>query len=211
MGTEQGDPDRAVGRDLDAVGPGAPGRHGQDLHRALRYVEEADGIGLLAGEPDIAMRVPDQGMRIAGRILGRVDVLEGAGFDIVAADMGVAIAGIPDVPVGGDDEIVRPGTLAQVDALHLAGRDVEAGDVGILLPHEPDGLAVQRVGIARPALPGHIPFLDLDRGGLGTGEIRAGIAGRAWSRRRFPPESPCPARMFPARSRNRQRSPGWRA
>ena len=105
-------------------------------------------------------------MRIARRIRRCVDDLELAGLDIIAADMGIAIAGIPDVSVRIDNLIVRSGAFAQLYPGHFTGGNIEAAEIGIALSDKPDGLPVQSIGVTRSPLPGHVPFLDVYGGKL---------------------------------------------
>ena len=86
--------------------------------------------------------------------------------------MGGAVAGVPDLAVSIDDQVVRPGARIEVVALERTGLRVQKREIVALLADEPDPTLLVHIRITRSgALPGDRPLGDVDRVG---GEQRAG-------------------------------------
>ena len=136
--------------------------HGHKIDPAVREPQTADEVAALHREPDVPfVAVEDQGVRIARRPLRHLDLLDLVRGRVIAADMGLPVAGIPDDAVAADDQVVGARTGLEIAPHELAGLGVEAGEVVAALADEPDFRPTPGIGIARPAgVVGHRPLVD---------------------------------------------------
>src|SRR5690606_18189462 len=155
--------DRAVLSDDDAVGPRAPGRHLDRIHRAGGGIEPSDVSRLLGREPDALAAVVDQRVGVADRF-GHGIAGDPSGGGIELADHAVAVAGVPDHAGDIHDEIVGMGPRVDCELREFAGLGIEERDVVALLSDEPDPALPIYMGIPWPApLPRNFPFADFHR------------------------------------------------
>ena len=101
-------------------------------------------------------------MGIVGIGIGHPDALDLIRAGVVAANIALQIARIPNDAVIADDDVVGPGALIDIAAGEFTGFDVELGQVAAALADKPDGVGGLGVRITGAAAIGHLPFLDLD-------------------------------------------------
>src|SRR6266446_6187772 len=132
----------------------------------------SDRVAALRREPDVAVFVEHQGVRIAHHPIGNRILLDAAVFRIEPSDVSREIAREPHESRLVHDQIVRTAAGRQIVALELARRRHEVGEVVARLAAEPDavgGRIEKRVARAR-VRPWYGPFFDdrrLIKGGRG--------------------------------------------
>ena len=125
----------------------------------------SDEIATLNREPDVSCMIEYQRMRITRRWIRHRNLLDLTGFRVQSPDVGLSIAGVPDNPVGVDDQVVRPGAFGEVISPKLAGHDIQGCNIVSALPHEPYGAVCIDIRISRArGLPGYVPFMNDDDG-----------------------------------------------
>ena len=121
-----------------------------------------DRVTALRREPNIAVLVEDEGVRIAHHLVGNRILLHGAVFGIEPADVPRQISREPHEARLVDDQVVRSAPVRQLVLLELPGRRHEVGDVVARLAAEPDPVGRridERIAGTRIG-PGYRPFFD---------------------------------------------------
>ena len=163
IGAIAGDPDNAVFRDLDAIGPRVGPRTVDQPDLATLRIETADHIAALQREPHDAIGIELGRVRVAGGLVGHRILCDLAAGRIEAANRGVAIASIPGIAVRTDRHRMRPRAGGQIKFLHRAGLRVEPAENVQPLPDPPDTPIARLDRIARALPQGrHLPFLEAD-------------------------------------------------
>jgi hypothetical protein len=112
-------------------------------------------------EPDIALLIENQGVRIPGCRVGHRVLGDLPGRRIQLADVPVAVARVPDHVLFVHDQVVRKSAIFQLVAPELARLRIEIGHIVADLAHEPDPVLAVHVGVTGAgAGVGNRPFLD---------------------------------------------------
>ena len=109
VGAELDEVHDVLGIHRHAVGPRLRGRRGDELDLAGLGIEPADHVGLLHREPQDAVVVEDEGVRVLAPRIGQLVFGDSAGLRIELADQAGDVAGEPDVAVLVFGEAVRAG------------------------------------------------------------------------------------------------------
>src|SRR6266542_643530 len=136
----------------------------------------ADEVSPLNGEPDAALAIEDERVRITRGTI-RHCVRGGlSGRGIQTADPCVTVSCVPDDTGPIHYKVVGEGACLDLEPAKLAGNRIEATDVVPLLPHEPHRAPTVHIRIAGTRFgPRYRPLGDLYRVGVrGRGGIRAG-------------------------------------
>ena len=137
--------------DHDPVRARAGLGHLGQAHMARHVVQVAEHVAVLQREPEVALGVEGNRVRIPGRRVGHAVARDHASADIDASDGAVAIARIPSVASAIDVDAVRIRPAVDLDARERPRRRIESGDVISFLPYEPDPAVRSHGRIARPA------------------------------------------------------------
>ena len=154
-----GDPQRAICRQLDAIGTGVFPGHRDQLDLAGGRNQAADHVAHLQCEIHPALLVEHGRMRIFGVGIGHLVFGDLAGFRIELADCAVAVAGVPDIAVTVRRDAVRQRFIWQRVFPHFAGFRIDPADEIAELPAIPNRAVRRLHRIARPlAQLRHFPF-----------------------------------------------------
>ena len=121
-----------------------------------------DRVAALRREPDVAVLVEHERVRIAHHPIGHRILLDAAVLRIEPADVARQIARVPYEARLVDDQVVRAAALRQIVALELPRRGYEVGEIVAGLAAEPDAVRGRiEIRIARTRIrPRHRPFFD---------------------------------------------------